>query len=237
MAPSPDLPRTGRPRGGPGAPEPLLGGGGGALVPAAALALGLPAPSDAARLAVGRGIVGRGRCHCWDGVRVVMPLRAGLRRAGDRRLLGLPAADRPPAAQPLRQHAADADTHTAGEDYPGAISGTDLSLEHYLYPQVPSHNLPALSRRLDPLLRAAGGSHARCLTQGDSAAVSPRVQESPGRLWHRPHHARGRGGSHREHRASEERQPELAGAHQPAKRHRAGRALVVRCGSLKSLSG
>ena len=29
-------------------------------------------------------------------------------------------------------------------------------LEHHLYPEVPSHSLPALSRRLDPLLRQAG---------------------------------------------------------------------------------
>jgi beta-carotene hydroxylase len=29
-------------------------------------------------------------------------------------------------------------------------------LEHHLYPEVPSHNLPELSRRLDPLLRQAG---------------------------------------------------------------------------------
>jgi beta-carotene hydroxylase len=29
-------------------------------------------------------------------------------------------------------------------------------LEHHLYPQVPSHNLPELSRRLEPVLRQAG---------------------------------------------------------------------------------
>jgi beta-carotene hydroxylase len=29
-------------------------------------------------------------------------------------------------------------------------------LEHHLYPDVPSHNLPKLSQRLDPFFRAAG---------------------------------------------------------------------------------
>jgi beta-carotene hydroxylase len=29
-------------------------------------------------------------------------------------------------------------------------------LEHHLYPQVPSHNLPELSRRLEPIFQDAG---------------------------------------------------------------------------------
>jgi beta-carotene hydroxylase len=29
-------------------------------------------------------------------------------------------------------------------------------LEHHLYPQVPSHHLPELARRLDPVFRSAG---------------------------------------------------------------------------------
>ena len=36
-------------------------------------------------------------------------------------------------------------------------------LEHHLYPQVPSHNLPELSRRLDPILLAAGVRPRRVL--------------------------------------------------------------------------
>ena len=36
-------------------------------------------------------------------------------------------------------------------------------LEHHLYPQVPSHRLPELSRRLEPLLRAAGVRPRRVL--------------------------------------------------------------------------
>jgi fatty acid desaturase len=36
-------------------------------------------------------------------------------------------------------------------------------LEHHLYPEVPSHNLPELSRRLDGCLRRAGVRPRRVL--------------------------------------------------------------------------
>ena len=36
-------------------------------------------------------------------------------------------------------------------------------LEHHLYPQVPSHHLAALARRLDPLLAGAGVRPRRVL--------------------------------------------------------------------------
>jgi beta-carotene hydroxylase len=36
-------------------------------------------------------------------------------------------------------------------------------LEHHLYPSVPSHNLPELSRRIDPVLQKAGVQPRRVL--------------------------------------------------------------------------
>jgi len=36
-------------------------------------------------------------------------------------------------------------------------------LEHHLYAEVPSHNLPELSRRLEPTLQQAGVSPRRVL--------------------------------------------------------------------------
>jgi len=48
-------------------------------------------------------------------------------------------------------------THTLrGRIIPALFLELTYHLEHHLYPEVPSHNLPELSRRLDPLLRRAG---------------------------------------------------------------------------------
>jgi beta-carotene hydroxylase len=52
---------------------------------------------------------------------------------------------------PLRQ------TRTLrGRVIPAIFLELTYHLEHHLYPQVPSHNLPELARRLDPYLRQAG---------------------------------------------------------------------------------
>ena len=48
-------------------------------------------------------------------------------------------------------------THTLrGRIVPAIFLELTYHLEHHLYPQVPSHNLPELARRLDPFLREAG---------------------------------------------------------------------------------
>lgn len=48
-------------------------------------------------------------------------------------------------------------THTLrGRIVPAIFLELTYHLEHHLYPQVPSHHLPELSRRLDPFFRAAG---------------------------------------------------------------------------------
>ena len=48
-------------------------------------------------------------------------------------------------------------THTLrGRIVPALFLELTYHLEHHLYPQVPSHHLPELSRRLDPFFRAAG---------------------------------------------------------------------------------
>jgi beta-carotene hydroxylase len=48
-------------------------------------------------------------------------------------------------------------THTLrGRVIPALFLELTYHLEHHLYPEVPSHNLPELSRRLEPLLRQAG---------------------------------------------------------------------------------
>jgi beta-carotene hydroxylase len=48
-------------------------------------------------------------------------------------------------------------THTLrGWIVPALFLEITYHLEHHLYPEVPSHHLPELSRRLDPLLRQAG---------------------------------------------------------------------------------
>lgn len=48
-------------------------------------------------------------------------------------------------------------THTLrGRVIPALFLELTYHLEHHLYPQVPSHNLPELARRLDPFLREAG---------------------------------------------------------------------------------
>jgi beta-carotene hydroxylase len=48
-------------------------------------------------------------------------------------------------------------THTLrGRIIPALFLELTYHLEHHLYPEVPSHNLPALSWRLDPLFRQAG---------------------------------------------------------------------------------
>lgn len=48
-------------------------------------------------------------------------------------------------------------THTLrGVILPALFLELTYHLEHHLYPQVPSHHLPELSRRLDPVLRQAG---------------------------------------------------------------------------------
>jgi fatty acid desaturase len=43
-----------------------------------------------------------------------------------------------------------------GRILPAVFLELTYHLEHHLYPQVPSHNLPALGRRLDPYLAASG---------------------------------------------------------------------------------
>jgi beta-carotene hydroxylase len=54
-------------------------------------------------------------------------------------------------ATPLTQ------THTLrGRIIPALFLELTYHLEHHLYPEVPSHHLPELSRRLDPFLRRAG---------------------------------------------------------------------------------
>ncbi|WP_051367406.1 fatty acid desaturase [Hamadaea tsunoensis] len=53
--------------------------------------------------------------------------------------------------EPLRQ------TRTLrGKIIPAVFLELTYHLEHHLYPQVPSHNLPELARRLDPVLARAG---------------------------------------------------------------------------------
>ena len=48
-------------------------------------------------------------------------------------------------------------THTLrGRIIPAIFLELTYHLEHHLYPEVPSHNLPELSRRLDGTLRRAG---------------------------------------------------------------------------------
>ncbi len=48
-------------------------------------------------------------------------------------------------------------THTLrGRIIPGLFLELTYHLEHHLYPQVPSHHLPELSRRLEPVFRQAG---------------------------------------------------------------------------------
>jgi beta-carotene hydroxylase len=48
-------------------------------------------------------------------------------------------------------------THTLrGRIVPAIFLELTYHLEHHLYPQVPSHNLPELARRLDPFLAEAG---------------------------------------------------------------------------------
>jgi beta-carotene hydroxylase len=48
-------------------------------------------------------------------------------------------------------------THTLrGRIVPALFLELTYHLEHHLYPEVPSHNLPELSRRLDPMLQQAG---------------------------------------------------------------------------------
>ena len=48
-------------------------------------------------------------------------------------------------------------THTLrGRIIPAIFLELTYHLEHHLYPQVPSHNLPELSRRLDPVFKRAG---------------------------------------------------------------------------------
>ena len=48
-------------------------------------------------------------------------------------------------------------THTLrGRVVPALFLELTYHLEHHLYPEVPSHNLPELSRRLDPIFRLAG---------------------------------------------------------------------------------
>lgn len=48
-------------------------------------------------------------------------------------------------------------THTLrGSIVPALFLELTYHLEHHLYPEVPSHKLSELSRRLDPLLRQAG---------------------------------------------------------------------------------
>ncbi len=54
-------------------------------------------------------------------------------------------------ATPLTQ------THTLrGRIIPALFLELTYHLEHHLYPEVPSHHLPELSRRLDPVFRSAG---------------------------------------------------------------------------------
>jgi beta-carotene hydroxylase len=48
-----------------------------------------------------------------------------------------------------------------GRVLPAVFLELTYHLEHHLYPQVPSHRLPELARRLEPVLRAAGVRPAR----------------------------------------------------------------------------
>ena len=60
---------------------------------------------------------------------------------------------------PHHDHGDDPITQTRtlrGRLIPGIFLELTYHLEHHLYPQVPSHHLRALSRRLDPLLAEAG---------------------------------------------------------------------------------
>ena len=43
-----------------------------------------------------------------------------------------------------------------GRVLPAVFLELTYHLEHHLYPQVPSHRLPELARRLEPVLRRAG---------------------------------------------------------------------------------
>lgn len=43
-----------------------------------------------------------------------------------------------------------------GRVIPALFLELTYHLEHHLYPQVPSHNLPRLAQRLDPVLAEAG---------------------------------------------------------------------------------
>jgi beta-carotene hydroxylase len=43
-----------------------------------------------------------------------------------------------------------------GRIIPAIFLELTYHLEHHLYPQVPSHRLPELARRLDPYLQRAG---------------------------------------------------------------------------------
>jgi beta-carotene hydroxylase len=55
-------------------------------------------------------------------------------------------------------------THTLrGVIIPALFLELTYHLEHHLYPQVPSHHLPELSRRLEPFFRAAGVRPRRVL--------------------------------------------------------------------------
>ena len=48
-------------------------------------------------------------------------------------------------------------THTLrGRIIRASVLELTYHLEHHLYPEVPSHHLPELSRRLDPVFRSAG---------------------------------------------------------------------------------
>jgi fatty acid desaturase len=55
-------------------------------------------------------------------------------------------------------------THTLrGRVIPALFLELTYHLEHHLYPQVPSHHLPELSRRLEPVFRQAGVRPKRVL--------------------------------------------------------------------------
>src|SRR5690606_21673888 len=122
----PDVPQPRGPGGLPGEPvggrsDPLRPG-----LPRPAVAVGVPArEARSAALARGGGgaaLHGRHR-RC-----PVLPGTPRIRGHGDRGKLGLPVADRLPAAPSLREHAAHPDAHAAGAHHPRAVPGADVPL-------------------------------------------------------------------------------------------------------------
>jgi hypothetical protein len=84
------------------------------------------------------------------------PAEAQPTHLDDRRELGLPVAHGLPSAPPVRDTPLTQTRTLRGRVVPAIFLELTYHLEHHLYPQVPSHNLPELARRLDPFLQRAG---------------------------------------------------------------------------------